>query len=157
MSGDVLRTLTWVFCGNGLFLLAYTALRVEHLVWNRATLWQFAGSDIARAFPHGLRFDASAVFTLSALPLLLALAPVPARMRRRRRLLAAAVFFGLQAPFIALNVVDLELAHFVGHRATRDTLLLAREVQGKFLAFFLPYLKLWVANTALLACLGPPS
>lgn len=153
MGSDVVRSVVWVFSCNALFVLLYTALRLEYLAWNWAAIRPFPPPDIARAFLYGLRFDVSAVFTLSAIPLALVLLPLPGRMRGRRHQAAALVFFGLQLPFIALNAVDMELANFVGHRATWDTLLLAREVPGKFLSFVLPYWELWVANAVLLACL----
>jgi len=151
MGSDVIRSVIWIFSCNGLFVLYYTAMRFEYLVWNRAALKPFPWSDIARALLYGPRFDIAAVFTLSAIPVLLALCPVPPRLRRRKSIIVAAIFFALQLPFVVLNTVDMELMNFVGRRATRDTLQLAREIPGKFLSFVASYWQLWMVNIVLLS------
>lgn len=153
MSRDIIRSVIWIFSCNGLFVLYYTVLRLENLIWNRVAFKQFGWPDIARAFLYGPRFDIAAVFTLSAIPALLALCPVPQQMRRRCQMLVAAIFFGLQMPFIVLNTVDMELINFVGRRATKDTLALVREVQGIFLSIVLSYWQGWIVNIVLLSSL----
>lgn len=129
------RRLLKVFALALLLLIFYFIERVAFLVWNWSLFHSKAASDIATAFLVGTRFDLSAVFSLMAPVLLLAVIPWPERWERIWEKTTWLIFSVLNVIFLLLNGIDTELINFVGRRFTVDSLFVVGESQGKFFNF----------------------
>ncbi|MBL0174571.1 MAG: sulfatase-like hydrolase/transferase [Ignavibacteria bacterium] len=91
-----------------LLMGVYTLLRLGFYLSNLAFFDGVPASDIAAAFVHGLRFDASALLLINAPLLVLFLLPGdPSRWRWFRRALFA-LFCAVNILGIALNIADFE-------------------------------------------------
>ena len=114
------------FC---LLLLTYSLLRLGFHLWNG---WAFAGASagaVAGAYARGVLFDFSALATVNAPWLLLALA-LPPRVQLRRWVAGAllTLWLVLNAPFIGLNLMDYAYYGFINRRSTDELLTLTSDV-----------------------------
>ncbi|MDR0934500.1 MAG: LTA synthase family protein [Burkholderiaceae bacterium] len=105
----------------------FLVMRLADFWWNRPDFSEYTGKAIRHALLLGLRFDASALAYLMALPTLLIILPLPGILARRRWHLAAIILFVTTAPLFAMGWVDIELVRFVKARMTASTLFLFRE------------------------------
>ncbi|WP_253720949.1 LTA synthase family protein [Bdellovibrio bacteriovorus] len=150
MFGPTSRLLK-VFALALLALLFYFFARVEFLLWNWSLFKSKELSDILWSFVVGLRFDISAVLSLSAPLILLAMIPWPRSWQKGWQWLLALGFTVLQIPLFILNLGDTEFINFVGRRFTYDSLFIMGEMQGKIWNFISSYWLLFLVNTALVA------
>ncbi len=128
-------------------LAFYAVARTEFLLWNWNLFKAKPVAELIWAFIVGVRFDISAILTLTAPLTLLAFVPWPQKWNRGWMLLSWAVFNILHIPFLILNLVDTEFINFVGRRFSFDSLFLANELSGKIWDFVGTYWHLFLANT----------
>lgn len=124
----------WLFSA---FILS--SVRLVSLIWNHAQFHAVAGADLGLAFWHGLRFDLTACAWLSAPLLVWSWIPIPGERERLWRGIALGFSCALFAPFLLLNLIDVEFVNFVGRRMTTDVLFLIGEARGKtqgYLSFY---------------------
>lgn len=131
-------------------LFCFTLHRWLFLIWNWDLYQNFPLEDLLRAFAHGLRFDASGLSMLYAVPvlflLLSSLLRAPEKSLRRGGFFLVLVFV---LPAAILNLTDSEMIHFLGRRWTWDSLFLLRETTGKTWDIFSTYLGLFSGSTVL--------
>ncbi len=125
---DVYRLGLMTAVTGAMFLL----MRLFDFWWNRRDFADYAWREIRQAFFLGLRFDASALAYLMAVPALLIMLPLPKILGKRRWYLAAGILFLTAAPLFAMGWVDIELVRFVKARMTASTLFLFREGSFSF-------------------------
>lgn len=80
----------------------------------------------------GIRFDLSSLVWLSSVILLNALIPWPQVSLRLKEKTLKIAFILIQAPFLLINMIDMEFIHFTGRRMTTNSFYLIKESQGKF-------------------------
>ena len=101
-----------------LLLGVYLLLRLGFYLFNFGTFRALNTGAVLLAFWHGLRFDISAVLWLN-LPLVLLSLLVPVGARARQRTLRV-LYVGLNAPGLAINLIDWEYFRFIGRRASNE-------------------------------------
>ena len=101
-----------------LLLGVYTLLRLGFYLLNFGTFREVGAGAVAGAFGHGLRFDVSGLLWLN-LPLVLLSLLVRATDLRRQRWLRG-LYVGLNAPGIAINLIDWQYFKFIGRRASNE-------------------------------------
>jgi glucan phosphoethanolaminetransferase (alkaline phosphatase superfamily) len=137
----------------GIVLALYICLRGLFFACNYHRFSGFSAKDIATAFLQGLRFDLAAVAATNFLFILLTflpwrLEPPPAWER-----LTKIVFLVLNAPFLVINVIDLEFFQFNGRRSTLELLGLAGDAAVQPLMVARYYWPLVLLGLALFAAL----
>jgi phosphoglycerol transferase MdoB-like AlkP superfamily enzyme len=137
----------------GVVLALYTCLRGLFLACNYRRFSGVSAREIATAFLQGIRFDLAAVAAINLLFTLLTflprrLEPVPAWERLTR-----IVFLVLNAPFLFINVVDLEYFQFTGRRSTLELFRLAGDAAVQPLMVARYYWPLALLGLALFAAL----
>ena len=101
-----------------LLLGIYTLLRLGFYLFNFGTFRGLNAGAVLLAFWHGLRFDISAVLWLN-LPLVLLSLLVPVAARRGQQWLRGLLVV-LNAPGLAINLVDWEYFRFIGRRTSNE-------------------------------------
>ncbi|MBJ6109598.1 LTA synthase family protein [Hymenobacter sp. BT523] len=101
-----------------LLMGVYTLLRLGFYVLNYSTFQRINDADVARAFVHGLRFDASALLWLNLLLVLPSLL-VPVGSRRGQQWLRV-LFVLLNFPGFLLNIIDWQYFKFIGRRLSNE-------------------------------------
>jgi phosphoglycerol transferase MdoB-like AlkP superfamily enzyme len=137
----------------GVVLALYMCLRGLFFVFNYHRFSGVNAWEIATAFLQGIRFDLAAVAAINLLFTLLTflprrLDPVPAWGR-----LTKIVFLVLNAPFLIINVIDLEFFQFTGRRSTLELFTLAGDAAVQPLMVARYYWPLVLLGLALLAAL----
>lgn len=130
-------------------LVFYTIARLEFCLWNWGLFRSKELSDILWAFVVGLRFDISAVLTLTSLVLLWSFLPWPEKWKKFWQWTTFIVFVVVHIPFYIVNLVDTEFINFVGRRFSYDGFFIVGELQGKLLNFVGAYWGLFAVNTVL--------
>src|ERR1039457_5927502 len=102
----------------GIVLALYMCLRGLFFVFNHHRFSGVSATEIATAFAQGIRFDLAAVAAINFLFTLLTFLPRRLEPVRAWDRLTRIVFLLLNAPFLAINVVDLEFFQFTGRRST---------------------------------------
>lgn len=122
-----------------LLFVIYTACRLLFLLFNWTTYSHLATSDLLFSFFHGWRFDLSAICYINALFVILSLLPFQLiRKPGYQRFLR--VFFVLtNAPFILMNLVDIEFIQFTNKRMSGATLGMAKDIGEQFGQLILNY------------------
>lgn len=132
-------------------LIFYSILRFEFLIWNWSQWYHtYSWITLFEAFIYGLRFDISALFTISSVVFIAALIPWPFVKSSLKELTLKTTLFILNLPFLLANMGDVEFLHFTGRRFTTDSLFLAKELPGKFFALISTYWGLFSINLILL-------
>lgn len=111
-------------------LVLYSVLRLFFLLWNTPLFHDASSGSLLYAFLLGLRFDLL-VICLLATPAL-ALKIFGDLLRRDQHRLAGWFFLFCQIPFLILNFVDIQFFNFMGRRFMGSSILIAKEVEGKF-------------------------
>ena len=120
-------------------LVIYTLLRVEFLVWNRASFGNLSSSELTLAFLNGFRFDLSALAALVGVCLLFL--PWLARSRLLTRVWLF-LFLVLNSVFILINVADVELFNFTAKRFSSSSFYLLSDAHvSNLIAPYLPLAK----------------
>jgi len=110
-----------------LLLGVYTLLRLGFYLFNFNTFRRLDAEAVLLAFGHGLRFDISALLWLN-LPLVLLSLFVGATDQPRQRWLRG-LLVGLNAPGLALNLIDWEYFKFIGRRSSNEWSTIGGDVQ----------------------------
>lgn len=132
-------------------LLVYLFLRLEFLIWNWSNWYsQYSSSTLSEMFFRGLRFDISAVLTISCVVFVALLIPWPQVTLQLKDLTLRTTLFVLQIPFLLANMIDPEFIHFTGRRMTTDSLFLVREIPGKMGVLLSSYWHLSLFNILIL-------
>jgi hypothetical protein len=137
----------------GVVLALYTCLRGLFIACNYHRFSGVSAREIATAFLQGIRFDLAAVAAINLLFTVLTflprrLEPVPAWERLTR-----IVFLVLNAPFLVVNVIDLEYFQFTGRRSTLELFRLAGDAAVQPLMVARYYWSLALLGLALFAAL----
>ncbi|MBC7449556.1 MAG: LTA synthase family protein, partial [Hymenobacteraceae bacterium] len=113
----------------GLLLLTYSLLRVGFHLWNWPAFAAATPGAVLGAYARGVWFDFSALATVNALWLALALA-LPPRWQVRRGVRGALLTLWLvvNTPFIGLNLMDYIYYGFINRRSTDELLTLTADV-----------------------------
>ena len=113
----------------GLLLLAYSLLRLGFHLWNWPAFAAAAPSATLVAYARGVWFDFSALATVNAPWLALALA-LPPRWQVWRGVRGAllALWLLLNTPFIGLNLMDYAYYGFINRRSTDELLTLTADI-----------------------------
>ena len=101
-----------------LLLGVYTLLRLGFYVFNFGTFRGLDAGAVVLAFVRGLRYDVSALLWVN-LPLVLLSLFVPVAVRAGQRILRV-LYVALNAPGLALNLIDWEYFKFIGRRASNE-------------------------------------
>ena len=96
----------------------YTLLRLGFYVFNFGTFRGLDAGAVVLAFVRGLRYDVSALLWVN-LPLVLLSLFVPVAVRAGQRILRV-LYVALNAPGLALNLIDWEYFKFIGRRASNE-------------------------------------
>ena len=110
-----------------LLLGVYTLLRLGFYLFNFGTFRGLDAGAVLLAFGHGLRFDISALLWLN-LPLVLLSLFVGAADQPRQRWLRG-LLVALNAPGLALNLIDWEYFKFIGRRSSNEWSTIGADVQ----------------------------
>jgi phosphoglycerol transferase MdoB-like AlkP superfamily enzyme len=137
----------------GIVLGLYLGLRALFFACNYHRFTGFSTLDIARAFLEGIRFDLAAVAATNFLFIVMTflpwrLEPLPAWDR-----LTKIVFLVLNAPFLIINIIDLEFFQFNGRRSTLELLGLAGDAAVQPLMVARYYWPLVLLGLALFAAM----
>lgn len=131
----------WLHLARRLALVlgAYSLLRVLFLFHNHEVFADVSGSQIAKAFQYGLRFDLSAVVLINAPFILLSFLPLRAHPSLGYQRLVKAVFLTVNFLFLCINIIDLEFFQFTGRRFDLTLLGMAGDAGVKWTAMGLYY------------------
>lgn len=137
----------------GIVLALYLCLRGVFLAWNHDRFSGVSAAEIAAAFLQGVRFDLAAVAAINFLFTLLTFLPRRLEPAPAWAGLTKIVFLVLNAPFLIINVIDIEFFQFTGRRSTLELLGLAGDaaVQPLMVAWY--YWPLVLLGLALFAAL----
>lgn len=139
----------------GLLLFTYTLLRLGFHLWNWPAFAAAAPGAVMGAYARGAWFDFSALATVNALWLALALA-LPPRWQVRRGLCGALLTLWLvvNTPFIGLNLMDYVYYGFINRRSTDELLTLTADVGRQAPVMVGRYWYIVVATALLMWALG---
>lgn len=127
----------WFLLYFSLHLIIYTLIRVEFLVWNRASLRSLTAPDIVWAFLNGIRFD------LSYLAIGVGLCLLGAIWLKNRPLILKIwflFFIVFNSLLILINFADIELFNFTAKRFSISAFYMVGE--GSITNYIYPYLGL---------------
>jgi hypothetical protein len=145
----------WVYFLRRLGIVAtlYLCLRGLFLACNYHRFAGVSAKDIATAFLQGVRFDLAAVAAINFLFTLLTFLPRRLEPARAWERLTRIVFLVLNAPFLIINVIDLEYFQFTGRRSTLELFALAGDAAVQPLMVARYYWPLALLGLALVAAL----
>ena len=104
-------------------MLAYSLSRAVFFAWNYTLLFhEDSAADLARAFLHGLRFDASVIFMTNAAGLLLLMLPARWFQTPWLNALDLTLFTMVNVISLGLNFIDTEFVKFIGKRSSVELL-----------------------------------
>jgi hypothetical protein len=109
----------------GTVLALYLCLRGLFLVCNYHRFSGVSAKEIATAFLQGVRFDLAAIAAINLLFTLLTFLPRRLDSAPAWERLTKIAFLALNAPFLVINVIDLEFFQFTGRRSTLELFTLA--------------------------------
>ncbi len=147
--------------GGNIFLLLFVRLLLVFVMYSLARLLFFAynyevlGIDSWTCFwqimKGGLVFDASAIAYTNGLIVLLHLLPLRQRMIEGYQKLIKCLYFGINIPFLMMNLGDIIYFRFTGKRTTVTIFKeFANESFTDFLYFFVEYWHLTLIGIALI-------
>ena len=135
----------------GIVLALYMVLRGLFFAFNHHRFTNVSGMTIATAFLQGIRFDLAAVAAANLLFTVLTFLPRRLEPRRAWDWVMRIVFLVLNAPFLAINVIDLEFFQFTGRRSTLELFDLAGDAAVQPLMVARYYWPLVLLGLALIA------
>ncbi|WP_400191389.1 LTA synthase family protein [Hymenobacter sp. B81] len=109
-----------------LLLAAYALLRLGFYVANREVFAEASARETLWAFWHGFRFDLAALLLLNIPFLLLSLLPGTGRGWQRA---LRGVFLTLNAPGLALNIIDSQYFKFIGRRTSDELFTITGDIE----------------------------
>ena len=113
----------------GLLLFTYSLLRLGFHLWNWPAFAAATPGAVFGAYGRGVWFDFSALATVNAPWLALALTlPPTVQVRRGVRVLLLALWLVLNVPFVALNLMDYAYYGFINRRSTDELLTLTADI-----------------------------
>ncbi|RYU82486.1 LTA synthase family protein [Hymenobacter persicinus] len=129
-----------------LLMGAYALLRLGFYLTNYAAFREATAGQVLLAFWHGGRFDAAALLLLNVPFILFSL--VPAAGRGWQKLLRA-LYLLLNAPGLALNLIDTQYFKFIGRRTSNELFTITADIErqagqlaGQYWFLFVPFLLL---------------
>ncbi|MBX3133349.1 MAG: LTA synthase family protein [Gemmatimonadaceae bacterium] len=131
----------------------YTAVRLVFYIEHRASFAKAAGSDVAMAFVHGLRFDASAIAYSNIPFILLSLVPASLLARQWYQRSLKALFVAVNGAATVINMGDVGYYPFTGTRVTMDVWALSGEATAQADQLFLNFAGLTALGLGLLVAL----
>ncbi|WP_242918532.1 LTA synthase family protein [Pontibacter liquoris] len=123
----------------GLLLVLYTLLRLVFYAFNYSTFAGAAPDQTVLAFLHGLRFDLSALTIINIPFVLFSLWPIGNTLHSTYQRLLRILYLVTNAPFIALNLVDVEFFKFIGKRSTNEIFTIGGDIAeqaGQLLGYY---------------------
>ncbi|GAA3929689.1 LTA synthase family protein [Hymenobacter algoricola] len=129
-----------------LLMGAYVLLRLGFYLSNFSTFREATFGQVLLAFGHGFRFDVAALLLLNVPFTLFSL--VPAAGRGWQRFLRA-LYLLLNAPGLALNIIDTQYFKFIGRRTSNELFTITGDIErqsgqllGQYWFLFVPLLLL---------------
>src|SRR5438105_2048308 len=136
-----------------LLLGLYSLLRLLFFFCNHAIFAGVSFVRIAQAFGYGLRFDLSALVAINFPFILLSFLLRGGQQRPAYERFLKGLFLILNAPFLIINVIDLEFFQFTGRRLTYQLLGLAGDAGVKWSTLVVYYWPLVLLGLFLIALL----
>lgn len=123
MPSPLLRLLLRRFA---LLLAAYLLLRLGFFAANYGVFAEASAGQMALAFWHGFRFDLSALLVLNVPFVLLSFVP---RFGRGWQRALRGVYLTLNAPGLALNIIDSQYFKFIGRRTSDELFTITGDIE----------------------------
>ncbi|WP_347158617.1 LTA synthase family protein [Pontibacter chitinilyticus] len=138
----------------GLLMGLYTLLRLLFYGFNYSTFADAGAGPTLQAFLHGLRFDLSALTIINAPFILLSVLPLGNTLHPGYQRLLKVLYLFTNAPFIALNLMDVEYFKFIGKRSSNEIFTITNDIADQFGQLIGHYWYLVLALVVLLVLLA---